>query len=268
MGAAQRITDRSDPRLRDFTDLRDVQLRTVREPAEGLFIAEGEATIRRAIAAGYHPRAVLATERWLGPLQDFLAATDVLTLVVDEALLEVTTGFPVHRGALASIDRRPLPALDTVLAGASRVVVLEDLVDHTNVGSVFRSVAALGMDAVVLTPRCADPLYRRAVRTSMGAVFAVPWTRIDQFHGPSQMRGAGFQIVALTPTDDAIDLRSLRAGPRVALALGSEGPGLSRHWLETSDIRVRIPMVNGVDSLNVAAAAAVACFALGNAHGD
>ena len=260
MSPIERVTDPADPRLRDFTELRDVQVRSRREPIEGLFIAEGEATIRRALDAGYVPRAVLTTDRWLTPMGDLLGSADAPILVVDEELLEATTGYPVHRGALASMARRPLSSLADVVDGATRIVVLEDLVDHTNVGAVFRSAAALGMDAVVLTDRCADPLYRRAIRTSMGAVFTVPWTRVD---GPEALHEAGFELVALTPAADAVDLRSYRGAPKVALALGSEGDGLSARWLDAADVRVFIPMAHGVDSLNVAAAAAVACYALG-----
>ena len=153
---------------------------------------------------------------------DLLGSADAPILVVDEELLEATTGYPVHRGALASMARRPLSSLTDVVDGATRIVVLEDLVDHTNVGAVFRSAAALGMDAVVLTDRCADPLYRRAIRTSMGAVFTVPWTRVD---GPEALREAGFELVALTPAADAVDLRAYRGAPKVALALG-----IGRRW--------------------------------------
>jgi tRNA G18 (ribose-2'-O)-methylase SpoU len=258
----ERIADLEDPRLRDFVALRDVELRTRVEETEGLFIAEGERTIRRAVAAGYEVRAVLLTERWLPALEDLLGETDVL--VVEDHVLTATTGFPVHRGALASMNRRPLPPLDEVLAGAGRVAVLEDLSDHTNLGAVFRSAAALGVEAVVLTPRAADPLYRRAVRTSMGAVFAVPWTRIPWFEGPDLLHEAGLELLALTPAGDAVDLRDVSAAahPRLALAIGSEGEGLSERWLGAADLRVRIAMQGGIDSLNAAAAAAVAFHAL------
>ena len=264
MGSIARVADASDARLRDFTELTDVQVRTRREPAEGIFIAEGERTIRRAASAGYELRSVLLTERWLPGLQDLLDATGAASLVVDDPILSATTGFPVHRGALASFARRPLPEPGEVLAGAARVAVLEDLSDLTNLGAVFRSAAGLGVDAIVLTPRTADPLYRRAVRTSMGAVFSVPWTRIAWFEGPDLLRGAGLELFALTPAPDAVDIRDLdpAAHPRVALALGSEGDGLSARWLEAADRRVRIAMADGVDSLNVAAAAAVAFHAL------
>jgi tRNA G18 (ribose-2'-O)-methylase SpoU len=260
----ERIADPQDPRLRDFTDLRDVQLRSRREPAEGLFLAEGEATIRRAVAAGYALRAVLLTERWIPPLEDLLRSTSTPALVVDDAVLEVTTGFPVHRGAIASMDRRPLPPLEQILRDAARIVVLEDLSDHTNLGAVFRSAAALGVDGVLLTPRCGDPLYRRAVRTSMGAVFSVPWTRVPWFEGPQLLRDAGIELAALTPAPDALRLDAVdpTEHQRLALALGSEGHGLSDRWLDAADLRLRIPMHGEVDSLNVAAAAAVACYAL------
>jgi tRNA G18 (ribose-2'-O)-methylase SpoU len=260
MARVVRVDDPADPRLRDFTDLRDVQLRSRREPAEGLFLAEGDATIRRALAAGYEPRAVLCTEPWLAPLTDVLDPLDVPAYVVERDALAATTGFPVHRGALASFRRRAVPDPVRLLEGASRVAVLEDLSDHTNLGAVFRCVAALGWDAVLLTPRCADPLYRRAVRTSMGAVFAVPWSRIE---GPGPIREAGITLLALTPSDDAVRLDQVRPPARLALALGAEGAGLSARWLEAADLRVRIPMRAGVDSLNVAAAAAVACYAFG-----
>jgi tRNA G18 (ribose-2'-O)-methylase SpoU len=260
MARVVRVDDPGDPRLRDFTDLRDVQLRSLREPAEGLFLAEGDATIRRALEAGYEPRAVLCTERWLAPLADVLEPIDIPAYVVDRDTLGVTTGFPVHRGALASFRRRPVPDASELLETASRVVVLEDLSDHTNLGAVFRCAAALGWDAVLLTPRCADPLYRRAVRTSMGAVFGVPWSRVD---GPRPIRDAGLTLAALTPAADAATLDDVLPPARLALALGAEGPGLTDRWLDAADVRVRIPMRAGIDSLNVAAAAAVACYAFG-----
>lgn len=202
----ERVGDPSDPRLRDFVALRDVEVRAKVGESGGLFIAEGERTIRRAVAAGYELRAVLLTERWLAPLEDLLEDMGAPVMVVQDEVLTATTGFPVHRGALASLNRRPLPLLDEVLQGAARVAALEDLSDHSNLGAVFRSAAALGIDAVVLTPRAADPLYRRAVRTSMGAVFSVPWTRIPWFEGPDLLHGAGLELLALTPAADAVDI--------------------------------------------------------------
>ena len=260
----ERVTDRDDPRLRDFTSLRDVQLRSRREPREGLFLAEGAATIERAWSAGYRPRAFLVTERRL-PTVPQAPAGGAPILVVDDELMRETTGFDVHRGALASFRRRELPTPDEVLAGAARVVVLEDLTDHTNLGAIFRSAAALGFDAVLLTPRCADPLYRRAVRTSMGAVFSVPWTRIPSSDGPGLLAERGFELIALTPDPDAVPLGAVDPSSieRLAVILGTEGPGLSARWLEAAALRMRIPMRAGVDSLNVGAAAAVALYALG-----
>ncbi|MGE5226729.1 MAG: TrmH family RNA methyltransferase [Planctomycetaceae bacterium] len=261
MARVERVGDPADPRLRDFTDLRDVQLRSAREPAEGLFLAEGERTIRRALDAGYRPRAALTTERWLEGVAEALGEAAVY--VVDDDVLARTVGFPVHRGALASFERRPLPRLEALLGRAGRLVVLEDLADHTNVGAIFRSAAALGWDGVLLTPRSADPLYRRAVRTSMGAVFSVPWTRIDWREGPGILHAAGVRLLALTPSPDAAPIAEVSAVAPLALVLGAEDPGVSARWSEGADERVRIPMWAGVDSLNVAAAAAVALHALG-----
>lgn len=265
MSRIERVTDGDDPRLRDFIALRDVQLRSKLEPDEGFFLAEGSKTIDRAWRAGYRPRAFLVTQGRLASVQDAPAAAESTILVVDDDLMRATTGFDVHRGALASFRRRALPEIDEVLREATRVVVLEDLSDHTNLGAVFRSAAALGFDAVLLTPRCADPLYRRAVRTSMGAVFSVPWTRISWFEGPDLLRDRGFDLVALTPDPEALPLGEVHAAARerLAVALGSEGHGLSDRWLASADLRVRIPMREGVDSLNVGAAAAVAFYALG-----
>jgi tRNA G18 (ribose-2'-O)-methylase SpoU len=205
--------------------------------------------------------------RWLDGLTDVLdAAGDAPCYVMSEAMVEQVTGFHVHRGALASLRRLPLPSVDDVVAGARRIVVLEDIVDHTNLGAIIRTAAALGVDAVVLSPRCADPLYRRSVKVAMGAVFALPYARMtDWYDGLDRLRARGFQVVALTPAVDAADLAETVAGhARVALVLGSEGPGLSHRWLRRADARARIRMAPGVDSLNVAAAAAIACYILTN----
>jgi tRNA G18 (ribose-2'-O)-methylase SpoU len=251
------IDDPTDPRLSPFLDLRDTSMRAAREPAEGFFLAEGALTIRRALTAGYEPRAVLATDRMLPELADL----DVTAYVVPDAVLERTTGYPVHRGALASFARRPEPDAGEVLAAANRVVVLEDLVDTTNVGAIFRAAAALGWDAVVLSPRCGDPLYRRAVRTSMGAVFSVPWTRVAHRTGVDALHDAGFTVIALTPSG-SVDIGAVGTPARRALVVGTEGPGVSRRWLDAADVTARIPMHNGIDSLNVATAAAVALYVL------
>ena len=200
--------------------------------------------------------------RWLDGLADVLATTEAPCYVVPEAMAEQVTGFHVHRGALASLARPPLPSVDEVLDDARTVVVLEDIVDHTNVGAILRSAAALGVDAALLAPRCADPLYRRAIKVAMGAVFTLPWTRLpDWYDALPQLGDRGFTTVALTLADDAVPLDEAVEGlGRVALVLGSEGHGLSPRWIQTADRRAVIPMSAGIDSLNVAAASAVACY--------
>ncbi len=261
-----RIDDPTDPRLADYVSLRDTQLRKHLEAEHGLFIAEGEKVVRRAVSAGYPVRSFLMAERWLDGLAAELAATDAPCYVVSERLAEQVTGFHVHRGALASLARLPLPAPSDILAGARRIVLLEDIVDHSNVGAVFRSAAALGMDAVLLSPRCADPLYRRSVKVAMGAVFALPWTRLEEWYDAlPQLSQAGFATLALTPATDAMPLpeaAATYADQRVCVVLGSEGHGLTSRWLTAADVRVSIPMAAGVDSLNVAAASAVVFYAL------
>ena len=256
------ITDPADPRLGDYRDLRDVQLRRSLEADHGLFLAEGEKVVRRAAGSGYPVRSFLMAPRWLDGLADVLEATEAPCYVVSEALAEQVTGFHVHRGALASLARIPLPDPAAVLADARTVVVCEDIVDHTNVGAIFRSAAAFGVDAVLLAPRCADPLYRRSVKVAMGAVFALPWTRLpDWSEAIPALSAAGFTSVALTLADDAIPLEEATAGvDRLALVLGGEGHGLSRRWEQQADRRAVIAMDSGIDSLNVAAAAAVACY--------
>ncbi|WP_322755703.1 RNA methyltransferase [Frankia sp. Cas3] len=261
------IIDPADVRVRDYVGLTDVALRRRREPAEGLFIAEGELVIERARRAGHRPRSLL-----VGPSKLALVPADldpdVPVYLAGPDVLAAITGFEVHRGALASMGRRPLIPVADVLATASRVLVCEDVVSHTNLGAIFRSAAGLGMDAVLLSPRCADPLYRRSVRVSMGEVFAVPYARLDPWPAAlSLLVERGFAVCALTPSPDAVALDELTVTPgaddRLALLLGSEGPGLTRTALDAATTRVRIPMANGVDSLNVAAAAAIACYALG-----
>jgi len=256
------LTDPEDPRLRDYRDLRDVQLRTKVEVEHGLFLAEGEKVVRRAAEAGFEARSFLMAPRRLDGLAPVLDASDAPCYVVSEAMAEQVTGFHVHRGALASFQRRPLPSVDDVLDDASTVVVLEEVVDHTNVGAVFRSAAAMGVDAVLLAPRCADPLYRRAVKVAMGAAFFLPWTRLpDWYDALPALSAAGFTTVAMTLTDDAVDLAEAVTGrDRLALVLGGEGHGLSKRWQSAADVRAVIPMAAGIDSLNVAAAAAVACY--------
>jgi len=261
------VDDPLDPRLDDYVRLRDVQLRRHLESERGLFIAEGEKVVRRAIESGHRPRSFLMAQRWLAGLADVLTRVpDVPCYLVTEEHAEAVTGFHVHRGALASLHRQELPTVTEVVTDARRLVVLEDVVDHTNVGAVFRSAAALGVDGIVLSPRCADPLYRRSLKVAMGAVLSLPWTRLpDWYDALPELARAGFTTVALTPDPDAVDLAAAAAGlrdARVALVVGSEGPGLSGRWQAAADLRVRIPMEAGIDSLNVAAATAVACFAL------
>jgi tRNA G18 (ribose-2'-O)-methylase SpoU len=257
-----RVDDPADPRLADYRDLRDVELRTHLEAEHGLFLAEGEKVVRRAVEGGFPVRSFLMAPRWLDGLADVLARSDAPCFVVSEDLAETVTGFHVHRGALASLARLPLPSMSEVLRDARTVVVLEDLVDHTNVGAVFRSAAALGVDGVLLAPRCADPLYRRSVKVAMGAVFSVPYARLGSWYDAlPTVAAAGFTTVALTPAADAEDIEDAVAGlGRVALVLGSEGHGLTPRWERSADRRAVIPMRHGVDSLNVAAATAVACY--------
>ncbi len=262
------VEDADDPRVADYGGLTDVALRQRFETEHGLFLAESEKVIRRALGAGYHPRSLLMSRRWFEAMRPLLETLDedVPVYVASDPVIIGVTGYHVHRGALASMNRRPAAELDHVLAGAQRVLVLEGTVDHTNVGAAFRSAAGLGYDAVLLDPRAADPLYRRAVRVSMGAVFDLPWARVPGWPGQlDALRERGFVVVALTPDPEAVPLATFAHDPpqRLALLVGTEGPGLSRSALAASDERVKIPMRGQVDSLNVAAAVAVACYALG-----
>ena len=267
------LGDAADPRLGDYTGLTDVALRTRREPAEGLYLAESSKVIRRALAAGHRPRSLLLAERWLEPLADLgeqVQAAGAPVFTGTSEVVDGIAGFHVHRGAIASMHRPVTPPAAELLAGLpaqARVVVLEDVVDHTNVGAIVRSCAALGADAVLVTPRCADPLYRRAVRVSMGTIFQVPWTRTGDWPGAvTTLREAGFTVAALTLAPGAVGLDQLAAESpdRLALVLGAEGDGLRPETAERCDLSVKIPMAGGVDSLNVAAAAAVALWAVSN----
>ena len=269
------IDDPADPRLADYVALRDASLRRHLEAEQGLFIAEGEKVIRRALEAGYRPRSFMLAARWLESLGDVVRDAPVYR--VSEATAERVGGFHVHRGALASLFRETRHTLDDLLGRAgsgtsgapdrtrSRIAVLEDLVDHTNVGAVFRSAAALGVDTVLVTPRCADPLYRRSIKVSMGAVFQVPWTRIDPWpEGIDRLKDAGYVVAGMTLGDDAITLDELVAEnhQRLALVFGTEGHGITPRADRRLDRRVTIPMMGGVDSLNVAASSAVAFYAI------
>ncbi|MEY4040074.1 MAG: hypothetical protein RLZZ52_942 [Actinomycetota bacterium] len=260
------ISDLHHEGLHDYVGLTDVALRKSTEQNNGLYIAESSKVIQRAINAGHRPRSVLLQEQWLPDIEPLLSDYPECTVFVgDSAVIEQITGFDVHRGALASMERPPLLDPAHLLAKATRVVILEDIVDHTNVGAIFRAVAGLGADAVLITPRCADPLYRRSVRVSMGTVLQVPWTRLPEWaEARALLHNAGFHIAALALSDEAISLKTFAVNPpeKVALVLGSEGDGLSRQALDLADTVVTIPMLHGVDSLNVASASAVALYAL------
>ena len=294
------ITDPTDERLRDFVGLTDVKLRRVLEPAGGLYLAESEKVIRRALAAGHRPRALLMGERWLTDLADVVAQAEddgVPVYTGTAEVIEGITGYNLHRGALASMHRPAAPSVESVLDGARRVLIIEDVVDHTNVGcskisgesssadppkrrsriaildgltdhtnvgACFRSAAAMGVDAVLVTPRCADPLYRRAIRVSMGTVFQVPWTRLEPWPSSiDQLRNAGYVVAGMTLGAGAITLDELVAEDhqKLALVFGTEGHGLEHQTEKELDRRVTIPMMGGVDSLNVAASSAVAFYA-------
>lgn len=260
------IADPADARLSDFRDLTDVALRRVLEPEQGLYIAESAKVIARALRAGHSARSLLVQEKWLPDIATLLGGDESTPVyVVEAAVAESLTGYAVHRGALAAMQRPAPASVAAIVADARTVVILEDIMDHANVGAAFRSAAALGADAVLVSPRCADPLYRRSVRVSMGTVFQVPWTRMPQW---PEARGIlterGFHLAALALADDAVPLGEFAADrpERVALLLGAEGDGLSRRALQAADTIVTIPMAGGVDSLNVAAASAVAVWAL------
>jgi tRNA G18 (ribose-2'-O)-methylase SpoU len=265
VGPVVEVSDPDDPRLADYRSLTDVSLRTSFEPPHGLFIAESALVIERAIAAGYRLRSAVMTPSWLDRTAPALAGSDAPVYLASDAVLRGLTGFHVHRGALASVHRRPLPDLVDLLAEARRVTVIEDVVSHTNLGAIFRTAAAFGIDGVVISPQAADPLYRRSVRVSMGGVFAVPYARATSWPGDlERIRAAGFTVVALTPAADSVSLREFRppAGQRIALLVGTEGAGLSRAAIDASDVPVRIPMAAGVDSLNVATATGIALWEL------
>ncbi len=284
-----------DPRVSDYTQLTDVHLRKVREPAEGMYIAESTRVLRRALAAGHKPRSFFLAEKWLPDLADiFEQHPDVPAYIGSSALLEEITGFHLHRGAMAAMQRPAPVPLHELLAGArrvavledivdhtnvsgrkvqgenprrrerSRIAILEDLTDHTNVGAIFRSAAAIGVDAVLVTPQCADPLYRRSIRVSMGTVFQVPWTRVDPWPASiEQLKEAGYFVAGMSLGEGAITLDELVAQDHqnLVLVFGTEGDGLKPETDRLLDARVTIPMMNGVDSLNVAASSAVAFYA-------
>lgn len=274
-----------DERVAAYTNLTEIQLRNRLEPERGLFIAESPKVIDRALAAGREPISLLVEEPWIeGMSQTFDVVdkrwgTDIPVYVASPEQLRQLTGYRLHRGALSAMRRWPLPSVEETCRDARRVAVMESIVDHTNVGALMRSAAALDVDAVLVTPSCGDPLYRRAARVSMGTVFQIPWTRIggDDKHfwprrGLEELRSLGFTTVAMALSDDSISLdeltRRLNNSPesadhidKLALIFGTEGDGLSRHTIAGADLTVKIPMSHGVDSLNVAASSAVAFYA-------
>lgn len=274
-----------DERVAAYTNLTEIQLRNRLEPERGLFIAESPKVIDRALAAGHEPISLLVEEPWIeGMSQTFDVVdkrwgTDIPVYVASPEQLRQLTGYRLHRGALSAMRRWPLPSVEETCRDARRVAVMENIVDHTNVGALMRSAAALDVDAVLVTPSCGDPLYRRAARVSMGTVFQIPWTRIggDDKHfwprrGLEELRSLGFTTVAMALSDDSISLdelaRRLNNSPesadhidKLALIFGTEGDGLSRHTIAGADLTVKIPMSHGVDSLNVAASSAVAFYA-------
>lgn len=271
------VASLDDARLDVFARLTDVQLRSRLEPEKGMFIAESEKVVVRALDAGLTPVSLLMEPKWLGSLDDMVARLaaehpEVPVFVAPREQLSRLTGFELTRGALGAF-RRPAPlSVADAVAGARRVAVLEEITNHTNVGAIFRSAAGLGMDAVLVTPGCYDPLYRRAVRVSMGTVFQVPWARIG-FEGQGAgwardgvplLHDLGFRLAAMALSDDSIPLDDARlaACERLAVVLGTEGDGLARTTIAACDYTVRIPMHHGVDSLNVAAASAVAFWQL------
>ena len=266
------ITDFHAPELDVFARLTEAQLRNRLEPSKGVFIAESPKVITRALNAGYEPVSLLMERRHIeGDAAELLErCPDVPVYTADRDTLAGLTGYELTRGVLCAMRRRPLPTVEELLANASRVAVLEGIVDHTNVGAIFRSAAALNMDAVLVTPTCCDPLYRRAVRVSMGTVFQVPWTRIGETPadwpeaGIARLHTLGFKTAAMALSDNSvsIDDEALRSEEKLAIILGTEGDGLSDRTIADCDYTVKIPMSHEVDSLNVAAASAVAFWEL------
>lgn len=268
------ITDFTASELDVYARLTEGQLKNRAEPEKGLFIAESPNVIHRALDAGYEPVSMLMEEKHIcGQAKDVVArcgAVPIYTAPLD--ILTQLTGYPLTRGVLCAMRRKKIPSAEEICAGARRIAVLENVVNPTNIGAIFRSAAALNIDAVLLTPACCDPLYRRAVRVSMGTVFQIPWAQIGECvedwpdYGLRLLHAMGFQTVAMALRDDSlrIDDPALAAQEKLAIILGTEGEGLTDGTIAACDYTVRIPMSHGVDSLNVAAASAVAFWQLGN----
>ncbi len=271
MAEVKKIQDFSAPELDIFVRLTGAQLRSRLEPEKGIFIAESPTVIEVALASGLEPVALLTDERLLGTLEETIEKCgDIPIYCAEKSVLEQLTGFALTRGALCAMRRPKMRAVEELLRDAHRVAVLEEIADSTNIGALFRSAAALGMDAVLVTPTCCDPLCRRAVRVSMGTVFQVPWTQIGATpsdwpeKGLGLLHSFGFKTAAMALSDQSvsIDDESLASEDKLAIVLGTEGDGLSKTTIANCDYTVKIPMYHGVDSLNVAAAGAVAFWQL------
>ena len=272
------ITNFEFPELDVYARLNESQLLHFNEPNPGIFIAESPKVIERALNAGYHPISFLIEKKEIGAQAEeiFSRWESVPVYTAEFEVLKQLTGFGLTRGMLCAMERLSLKSVEEVCKNARRIAVLENVVNPTNVGAIFRSAAALNMDAVLLTPACSDPLYRRAARVSMGTVFQVPWTFFDKKkvswpdEGIQLLKEMGFQTAAMALTDDSvsIDDKNLMAEEKLAIVLGTEGEGLAKHTIATCDYTVKIPMMHGVDSLNVAAASAVAFWQLGMAKTD
>lgn len=261
------ITDFNAPELDIYARLPEVQLLHFYEPEKGVFIAESPKVIERALNAGYEPISLLLERKHItGEAQEIVSRCgEIPIFTADENILASLTGFKLTRGALCAMRRRELPSVEEICRNARRVAVLEDVVNPTNVGAIFRSAAALGMDAVLLTSACSDPLYRRASRVSMGTVFQIPWTYLDKENGIRILKEMGFKTAAMALSDDSVDIddEALMSEEKLAVVLGTEGDGLAEKTICRCDYTVCIPMWHGVDSLNVAAASAVAFWQLG-----
>lgn len=290
------ITDFSDPRLDLYARLSEAQLAHCAEPSPGLFLAESPRVIERALDAGYEPVSLLAERTHIqGQARDIIARCEAAirnrmsempsgfhpekelpqetkfpVFTADFSVLSKLTGYPLTRGAICAMRRRPLPDPEAICTGTQRIVILENVTNPTNVGAIFRSAAALSMDGILLTPSCSDPLYRRSIRVSMGTVFQIPWAFLDKSfagwpdHGIEFLHNLGFQTAAMALCDDSVSIEDPRlcGAEKLAIILGAEGDGLCAETIAACDYTVRIPMAKGVDSLNVAAASAVAFWQL------